>query len=139
MRFQYLYNKYVIMLSVFHLVNHNGSNCVFHFFLNYFSYPLFDFFFYLLIFRPLIYFFTCIIQLAGIRKNGDATFIINSSKNEAEMSQTREGIQRRLGSKEEEEELREGRPQDMYGRTPPPPQSNSRRRKGIPHRAPFGT
>ncbi|XP_044480358.1 protein RGF1 INDUCIBLE TRANSCRIPTION FACTOR 1 [Mangifera indica] len=78
-------------------------------------------------------------KLAGIRKNGDATFIINSSKNEAEMSQTREGIQRRLGSKEEEEELREGRPQDIYGRTPPPPQSNSRRRKGIPHRAPFGT
>ncbi|KAJ8767811.1 hypothetical protein K2173_020751 [Erythroxylum novogranatense] len=42
--------------------------------------------------------------------------------------------------KEEEEELREGRSQqkDMTP-TLPPPHSNSRRRKGIPHRAPFGS
>lgn len=36
---------------------------------------------------------------------------------------------------EEEEELREGSQQGMYLATP----SNARRRKGIPHRAPFGS
>lgn len=39
----------------------------------------------------------------------------------------------------EEEELREGSQQDIYPSTPPPPPSNARRRKGIPHRAPFGS
>lgn len=51
----------------------------------------------------------------------------------------REGIQRRLVSSRGEEELREGAQQDMYPSTPPPPPSNARRRKGIPHRAPFGS
>lgn len=45
-------------------------------------------------------------------------------------------------NEEEEEErlqleLREGRQEGMYRNTPHP-HSNSRRRKGIPHRAPFG-
>ncbi|KAL2481324.1 PLATZ transcription factor family protein [Abeliophyllum distichum] len=38
---------------------------------------------------------------------------------------------------EEEEELREGEKQDIYRPTPPTPSSSARRRKGIPHRAPF--
>lgn len=37
---------------------------------------------------------------------------------------------------EEEEELREGSQQGMYQATPLPP---ARRRKGIPHRAPFAS
>ncbi|KAJ1378339.1 hypothetical protein SESBI_47968 [Sesbania bispinosa] len=49
---------------------------------------------------------------------------------------TREGMSR---SRQEEGELREGSTQDMYPATPPPPPSNARRRKGIPHRAPFGS
>lgn len=47
-------------------------------------------------------------------------------------------MQRRLPTKEKEE-LREGRQQDMHRSTPPPTHSNSRRRKGIPQRAPFVT
>jgi hypothetical protein len=43
----------------------------------------------------------------------------------------REGMGRRLPSKEEEE-LREGSQQDMYTSTLTPPHSNSRRRKGHP-------
>ncbi|KAL5763911.1 hypothetical protein ACOSP7_016265 [Xanthoceras sorbifolium] len=79
-------------------------------------------------------------KLVGIRRNGSATFMLNNKNNEEEISGTREGIMgRRLGSKEEEEEqLREGRQQEMYRNTPPT-HSNSRRRKGIPHRAPFTT
>ncbi|XP_061337708.1 protein RGF1 INDUCIBLE TRANSCRIPTION FACTOR 1-like [Gastrolobium bilobum] len=54
---------------------------------------------------------------------------------------TMEGMSRRSISsrQEEEEELREGSQQDMYPATLPPPPSNARRRKGIPHRAPFGS
>ncbi|PNX80086.1 hypothetical protein L195_g036081 [Trifolium pratense] len=48
---------------------------------------------------------------------------------------TMEGV----SSSKSEEELREGSTQDMYPVTPPPPPLNSRRRKGIPHRAPFGS
>ncbi|KAJ4724992.1 PLATZ transcription factor family protein [Melia azedarach] len=78
-------------------------------------------------------------KLAGIKKNGDASFVLSSKNNEEEeMSEAREEMRRRLGTKEEEE-LREGRQQDMYRSTPPPTHSNSRRRKGIPHRAPFVT
>jgi len=39
-----------------------------------------------------------------------------------------------VSSNQQEEGLREGSTQDMYQATPP---SNARRRKGIPHRAPF--
>ncbi|KAJ1418900.1 hypothetical protein SESBI_15505 [Sesbania bispinosa] len=52
------------------------------------------------------------------------------------MDTTREGMSR---SRQQEGELREGSTQDMYLATPPPPPSNARRRKGIPHRAPFGS
>lgn len=50
----------------------------------------------------------------------------------------KEGISR-IDLSREEEELREGSQQDIYPPTPPPPPSNARRRKGIPHRAPFGS
>lgn len=67
-------------------------------------------------------------KLVGIRKKGDATFVLSN-------------MARRLVSNqkiEEEEELREGNPQEMY-RSSSGPHSNSRRRKGIPQRAPFGS
>ncbi|KAL2323165.1 hypothetical protein Fmac_027544 [Flemingia macrophylla] len=78
-------------------------------------------------------------KLVGIKRNGDANFVLEG-KNEA--SSTMEGMSRRSNSssRHEEEELREGSQQDMYPATPPPPAaSNARRRKGIPHRAPFGS
>ncbi|KAL9368293.1 hypothetical protein Peur_039492 [Populus x canadensis] len=75
-------------------------------------------------------------KLVRIKNNGDATF--NLSTKDEEAGEMREGMGRRLPSKEEEE-LREGSQQDMYTSTLTPPHSNSRRRKGIPHRAPFGS
>ncbi|XVE79353.1 hypothetical protein DITRI_Ditri14bG0051300 [Diplodiscus trichospermus] len=83
-------------------------------------------------------------KLVGIRKKGDTSFVISNKNNEEEvMIERREGITAtRLASKEEieEEELREGSPQEMYrASTPTTAHSNSRRRKGIPHRAPFGS
>lgn len=39
----------------------------------------------------------------------------------------------------EEKELREGSQQEIYATTPPPHLHNSRRRKGIPQRAPFAS
>ncbi|KAJ7976870.1 PLATZ transcription factor family protein [Quillaja saponaria] len=81
-------------------------------------------------------------KLVGIKRNiGDASFTLDA-KNEALGMERREGISRRessVPSREEEEELREGSQQDLYPPTPPPPPSNARRRKGIPHRAPFGS
>ncbi|XP_075637773.1 protein RGF1 INDUCIBLE TRANSCRIPTION FACTOR 1-like [Castanea sativa] len=76
-------------------------------------------------------------KLVGIKRNGDTSFVLGAKNEEALME--REGIQRRLVSSRGEEELREGAQQDMYPSTPPPPPSNARRRKGIPHRAPFGS
>ncbi|KAJ6871142.1 hypothetical protein NC652_036723 [Populus alba x Populus x berolinensis] len=70
-------------------------------------------------------------KIVGVKRNGDASFIIKA-KNEALMER-REGISRG------EEELREGSQQDIYPPTPPPPSSSGRRRKGIPHKAPFGS
>ncbi|GAV72109.1 PLATZ domain-containing protein [Cephalotus follicularis] len=75
-------------------------------------------------------------KLEVIKKNGDESFVLNT-KNDEEIEARIEGTQIRLPSKEEE--LREGRQQDMYKSTFPPTHSNSRRRKGIPHRAPFGS
>lgn len=75
-------------------------------------------------------------KLVRIKNNGDATF--NLSTKDEEAGEIREGMGRGLPSKEEEE-LREGSQQDMYKSTPIPPHSTSRRRKGIPHRAPFGS
>eukprot|EP00258_Populus_trichocarpa_P047728 XP_024463747.1 uncharacterized protein LOC7463332 [Populus trichocarpa] len=71
-------------------------------------------------------------KLVGIKNSGDTNFNL-STKNE----ENRDGMARRLPLKEEEE-LREGSQQDMYKSTPIPPHSTSRRRKGIPHRAPLG-
>ncbi|GKV37626.1 hypothetical protein SLEP1_g45631 [Rubroshorea leprosula] len=56
-------------------------------------------------------------KLEGVKRNGNASFAIDGSG----------------------EELREGTQQDIYPPTPPPPPSNARRRKGVPHRAPFGS
>ncbi|KAL1331957.1 protein RGF1 INDUCIBLE TRANSCRIPTION FACTOR 1-like [Arachis hypogaea] len=78
-------------------------------------------------------------KLVGIKRNGDASFVLDDKINEA---LAMEGISSRRSSMssrnhhQEEEELGEGSPQNIY--TPPPP-SNTRRRKGIPHRAPFGS
>ncbi|GMI71175.1 hypothetical protein like AT1G32700 [Hibiscus trionum] len=72
-------------------------------------------------------------KLVGVRRNGNASFSIEA-KNEGQMDKSR-----REGMSKEEEELREGSQQGIYPPTPPPPPSNARRRKGIPHRAPFGS
>ncbi|XP_041027532.1 protein RGF1 INDUCIBLE TRANSCRIPTION FACTOR 1-like isoform X2 [Juglans microcarpa x Juglans regia] len=80
-------------------------------------------------------------KLVGIKRNGDASFKLEAMNEELVMER-REGmmIQRRpMSSREEEEELRGGAQQDIYPSTPPPPPSTARRRKGIPHRAPFGS
>ncbi|RDX58384.1 hypothetical protein CR513_62304 [Mucuna pruriens] len=67
-------------------------------------------------------------KVVGIKRNGDASLGLDS-RNEASGM---EGMSRN-------EELREGSQDEMYPATPPPPASNARRRKGIPHRAPFGS
>ncbi|XP_021278953.1 uncharacterized protein LOC110412680 isoform X2 [Herrania umbratica] len=78
-------------------------------------------------------------KLVGTRKNGDTSFLLSNKDEEEVTIRRREGIApSRLPSKEEEE-LREGSPQEMYRGTPNTAHSNSRRRKGIPHRAPFGS
>lgn len=48
-------------------------------------------------------------------------------------------MERGEGMSREEDELREGSQQDISPPTPPPPPNATRRRKGIPHRAPFGS
>ncbi|KAI5322502.1 hypothetical protein L3X38_031574 [Prunus dulcis] len=78
-------------------------------------------------------------KLVGLKKNGEASFILSPKKEEEEGR--REGIEIRLPSKELEDQLPQGMQQDLYQNTPTPPHhsnSNSRRRKGIPHRAPLG-
>ncbi|EOY33654.1 hypothetical protein QUC31_018843 [Theobroma cacao] len=78
-------------------------------------------------------------KLVGTRNNGDTSFLLSNKDEEEVTIRRREGIApNRLPSKEEEE-LREGSPQEMYRGTPNPAHSNSRRRKGIPHRAPLGS
>ncbi|KAF6134354.1 hypothetical protein GIB67_005746 [Kingdonia uniflora] len=67
-------------------------------------------------------------KLVGIKTKGDSTFILDDKIEE------NEGISRREG------ELRESSQQhDISLPMTPSPPTNSRRRKGIPHRAPFGT
>ncbi|KAK8628961.1 hypothetical protein V6N13_077822 [Hibiscus sabdariffa] len=56
-------------------------------------------------------------KLVGIRQKGDTSFVLSNRNNE--------------------EESREGRVEEMYNNRCKA-HSNSRRRKGIPHRAPFG-
>ncbi|RDY12933.1 hypothetical protein CR513_02214 [Mucuna pruriens] len=77
-------------------------------------------------------------KLVGIKKNGNASFVLSAKKDE-EIGRMHEG---RLASKEE---LREGIHTQVYQSTSsthlrPSLQacSNSRRRKGVPHRAPLG-
>ncbi|XP_024023006.1 uncharacterized protein LOC21405427 [Morus notabilis] len=80
-------------------------------------------------------------KLVAIKRNGDASFALEA-KNEEELVRMRrlEGISSTRGTLlREEEELREGSRQDIYPPTPSPPPSSARRRKGIPHRAPFGS
>lgn len=71
----------------------------------------------------------------GIKSNGDASFTLYE-KNKVAI-QRGEGISRRVKEEEEDQELREGSQQELYPISPPPILSSSRRRKGIPHRAPF--
>ncbi|GAV62925.1 PLATZ domain-containing protein [Cephalotus follicularis] len=74
-------------------------------------------------------------KLLGIKRNKDASFSLEAKKEV--VIERREGISR-MESSREEDELREGSQQDIYPATPSPPPSATRRRKGIPHRAPFG-
>ncbi|KAK7312616.1 hypothetical protein VNO77_36600 [Canavalia gladiata] len=83
-------------------------------------------------------------KLVGIKKNRNASFVVSAKKDE-EIGRMHEGMPRRLPSKEEDEELREGIHKQVYQSTPSShirPSlhscSNSRRRKGIPQRAPLG-
>ncbi|XP_043699279.1 protein RGF1 INDUCIBLE TRANSCRIPTION FACTOR 1 [Telopea speciosissima] len=76
-------------------------------------------------------------KLVAIKRNGDASLTLENKEEERMESGGGEGISRRVGK--EEDELREGsQSQDIYPTTPSPP-ANQRRRKGIPHRAPFGS
>ncbi|KAG4385385.1 hypothetical protein GLYMA_12G083000v4 [Glycine max] len=75
----------------------------------------------------------------GCKKNRNASFALSAKKDE-EIGRMHEGMPRRLPSKEE---LREGIHKQVYQSKPSnshlrPLCSNSRRRKGIPHRAPIG-
>ncbi|XP_057438219.1 protein RGF1 INDUCIBLE TRANSCRIPTION FACTOR 1-like [Lotus japonicus] len=74
-------------------------------------------------------------KLEGIKKNGDASFVLGVKNEELMMTMDT----RTTSSRSQQEELREGSTQDMYPATPSPPPSSARRRKGIPHRAPFGS
>lgn len=79
-------------------------------------------------------------KLVGVRRNGNASFAIEGKGEEglSSMSTMRSNTtSRREREREiEREELRGGSQQDICPPTPSPP-PNSRRRKGIPHRAPF--
>ncbi|XP_057535776.1 protein RGF1 INDUCIBLE TRANSCRIPTION FACTOR 1-like [Amaranthus tricolor] len=68
-------------------------------------------------------------KLVGVKRNGNTSFDIEGSKSEEGISMTR-------SSRRDREALREGSQQGIY---PPTPPSSSRRRKGIPHRAPFNS
>lgn len=69
-------------------------------------------------------------KLVGTKRNGNSSFALDA-KNE-EVMQRGEGMA--LQTSTREEELREGSRNDV---STPTPSSNARRRKGIPHRAPF--
>ncbi|XP_050367927.1 protein RGF1 INDUCIBLE TRANSCRIPTION FACTOR 1 [Argentina anserina] len=88
-------------------------------------------------------------KLVGLKQNGDASFIFSAKNGEENEEGIREGIAIRLPAKEGDHlgkfrsearmQHHQQPEQDMYQCTPPPPQySRSRRRKGIPHRAPLG-
>ncbi|XP_047309223.1 protein RGF1 INDUCIBLE TRANSCRIPTION FACTOR 1-like [Impatiens glandulifera] len=76
-------------------------------------------------------------KLEGIKRNGDASFVLEGKNIDAEVDRRRrggEGMPRMTISSSRENE--EGLQQAIY---PPTTLSSSRRRKGIPHRAPFGS
>ncbi|GAY65566.1 hypothetical protein CUMW_242160 [Citrus unshiu] len=75
-------------------------------------------------------------KLAGIKRDGNASFTLEI-KNEAFMER-KEGISRQVSSRKQEE-LREDSQHDIYPPTTHKPPSSARRRKGVPHRAPFGS
>ncbi|XP_077220701.1 protein RGF1 INDUCIBLE TRANSCRIPTION FACTOR 1-like [Tasmannia lanceolata] len=72
-------------------------------------------------------------KLLGIKRNGDACFVLESKVDGMQgLERREEGISESVSR--DEEELREVIQHDIYH---PPP--NQRRRKGIPHRAPFAS
>ncbi|KAJ8490456.1 hypothetical protein OPV22_012177 [Ensete ventricosum] len=83
-------------------------------------------------------------KLAGIKRNGDATFVLHpgdedasgggESSSTAAVEESKSGRRGRLGGGS-----REGVGHDARAPARPPPLPNSRRRKGIPHRAPFAS
>ncbi|RRT77876.1 hypothetical protein B296_00000939 [Ensete ventricosum] len=83
-------------------------------------------------------------KLAGIKRNGDATFVLHpgdedasgggESSSTAAVEESKSGRRGRLGGGS-----REGVGHDARAPPRPPPLPNSRRRKGIPHRAPFAS
>ncbi|KAJ7981080.1 PLATZ transcription factor family protein [Quillaja saponaria] len=93
-------------------------------------------------------------KVAEIKKNGNGSFVLSAKKDEEEEVGRRKGMLRRLPTKQveeieeeedDDEELREGIiKKQVYQNTPcqtsasSQSYSNSRRRKGVPHRAPFG-
>lgn len=81
-------------------------------------------------------------QLEGVKRNLRSTNFTSSGKNDEEVGRReRMTIRRLMPAKEdqEEEELRERGGLLQSTSTTPTHNSNSRRRKGIPHRAPLGS
>ncbi|XP_042471528.1 protein RGF1 INDUCIBLE TRANSCRIPTION FACTOR 1-like [Zingiber officinale] len=90
-------------------------------------------------------------KLVGIKRNGDATFLLTPGDDEAaeggggagggESSTTAAADERKAGRRGRwVGGSREGAGHDIRGpEPPPPPPAASRRRKGIPHRAPFAS
>ncbi|CAN1307973.1 Protein RGF1 INDUCIBLE TRANSCRIPTION FACTOR 1 [Linum perenne] len=73
-------------------------------------------------------------KLVGIKKNGNATFTMEGGDQIREATSSSRFM---LGQQEEEEDNEESMRQGTTQRQATPPTSNARRRKGIPHRAPF--
>lgn len=81
-------------------------------------------------------------QLEGVKRNiRNTNFIVNGKNDEEVGRRERMAIRRLMPAKEdqEEEELRERGGLLQSTSTTPTHNSNSRRRKGIPHRAPLGS
>ncbi|XP_047332184.1 protein RGF1 INDUCIBLE TRANSCRIPTION FACTOR 1-like [Impatiens glandulifera] len=89
-------------------------------------------------------------KVVGIKRNGDTSFTIEGKNEVIRRRGGQEGeistrvISSSSSSRDDQEldidQLREGLQQDIYPpHTPSPPLSITRRRKGIPHRAPFGS
>ncbi|KAM7468247.1 hypothetical protein LguiB_015809 [Lonicera macranthoides] len=72
-------------------------------------------------------------KLVGIKRNGNASFTLEAKEG---VGMERSEGRMRSSTRDRGEELLEGSQQNIY---PPIPPSSTRRRKGIPHRAPFGS